>query len=291
MRQKIKFSKACISTALIMGVVISSIGGRGFAKADDSVSPSPSPTLEASIEPSASAQPTATATATVQPSASATVQPTASTTPVPTATVQPSPSVQPIGNLIAPDVIRVAMSGNQLAAEFTYVNNCSGYEVEVCKKSNDQVVKSGEASSTIVMVNNLPRNAVYYVHARSYALTSTGVVFSDWGSKGYAVAQPEFNKGGSKLNKNSIKLKWGKVAGASQYIIDMRKRGTNKWYRVKTVKGKKNSCKITKLRGKRFNSHKTNFELRIRATAKIGGKKYTSSGANTIYTYTYYRYR
>ncbi len=289
MRQKIKFSKACISTALVMGIVISTVGGRGFAKADDSASPSPSPTLEASTEPSAS--PTATATATVQPTASATVQPTASTTPVPTATVQPSPSVQPIGNLVAPDVVKVAMSGNQLAAEFTYVSNCSGYEVEVCKKSNGQVVKSGEASSTIVIVNDLPRNAVYYVRARSYAVTTAGVTFSDWGSKGYAVAQPEFNKGGSKLKKNSIKLKWGKVAGANQYIIDMRKRGTNKWYRVKTVKAKKNSCKITKFRGKRFNSHKTNFELRIRATAKIEGKKYTSSGANTIYTYTYYRYR
>ncbi len=283
MRHKRKFIKTCISTALIMGIVVSTIGGREFVKAYELVSPSPSSTPEASIEPSASVTPTAT----VQPTSTVTA------TPVPSATPQPTPTAQPVVTAPAPTKVqRLAMSGNILGIALSHVN-CSGYEIKVCKK-NGQIIKSGEVQLatqySTARFDNMPRNTVFYVQARTYASNGNEKIYSGWSDKTYGIPQPEFKKNGSKIYKNRVKIKWGKIAGATQYTIDMRRNGSSKWYRhVAVVKKGKNSCVIRKINGKKINFRKTDYELRICAVAEFGNKKIMSPVSETIYTKTYYR--
>lgn len=287
MRHKRKFVKACISTALVMGIVVSTIGSRGFVKAYELVAPSPSPT------PEASAEPTATATATVQPSASSTVQPTSSTTPVPSATTQPTPTVQPVVTAPPPTKVeRLGMTGSILGIALTHVH-CSGYEIKICKK-NGQIIKSGDVQLTTLYstarFDNMPRNTVFYVQARTYASNGNEKIYSGWSDKTYGIPQPKLNKSGSKIYKNRIKIKWGKIAGATKYMIDMRRNGSSEWHReVAVVKKGKNSCIIRKINGKKINFRKTDYELRLRSMAEFGNRKIMSAVSETVYTKTYYR--
>jgi len=93
------------------------------------------------------------------------------------------------------------------------------------------------------------------------------------------------------LSGSNPKVTWNKVTGAKKYTIYMRKRYAKKWYKVKTVSGKKASYTIKKFRGKKVNAYRQNYEVKVKATAKIGGKTYNSTSDDYIYTYTYTRYR
>lgn len=216
------------------------------------------------------------------------------TTSVPSVTQQPGVSPTPSGTLQqleAPSVQTVKMVGSEVGVLLNSVV-CDGYEYGIYNKKTNALVRSSSSTLNSTRFYALGRKTVYYVRARAYAYDSNGTrVYSEWGKKKFFVPQPEIKKSASKLKKNSVLLKWGKVTGASKYTIYMRKRGGGKWSKVKTVKGKKSSCKITRYKGKGINTHKTNFEIKIKASAKIGGKTYNSTTNNYIYTYTYTRYR
>lgn len=204
-----------------------------------------------------------------------------------------TPSVpQPItAQLAAPAISMVKMVGDNAAVSVVPVV-CEGYEFGIFKKSNNALVKTESTILTGTTFYGLSRTSVYIVRARAYVYDSAGNrVYSEWGAGKYMVPQPKIKKTGTKLKKNSINLKWSKVSGASNYTIYMRKRGSGKWYKVKTVGGGKSSYKITKFRGKGFNSYRQNYEVKIKASAKIGGKTYNSTTNDYIYTYTYTRYR
>lgn len=224
---------------------------------------------------------TSTPTTTQQPGTQATTNP---------GSQNPSASSAPSSGLAVPQVASVKMVADDVGVVLNGVA-CDGYEYGIFKKSSNSLVQSDTTSLSSTTFYGLSRKSVYYVKARAYAYDSNGEkMYSAWSSKKYFVPQPEINKTGSKLKKNSIKLKWAKVTGASKYTIYMRKKGGSKWSKVKTVKGKKGSCKITKYKGKSFNIQRNNYELKIKASAKIGGKTYNSTTNNYIYTYTYTRY-
>lgn len=204
---------------------------------------------------------------------------------------QPQPQAPAVISVAAPSVASVKMVGANVAATVTPVV-CDGYEFGIFNKSTDALVKTESTILNGVTFYGVSRKNVYIMRAKAYAYDSAGnKVYSAWGAGQYFVPQPQIRKTASKLKKNSINLKWNKVSGAQNYTIYMRKRGSGKWYKVKTVSGKKASYKITKFRGKGFNTHRQNYEVNIKATAKIGGRTYSSTTNDYIYTYTYTRYR
>lgn len=200
----------------------------------------------------------------------------------------PQPAVVSVA---APSVASVKMVGANVAATVTPVA-CDGYEFGIFNKNTNALVKTESTILNGATFYGVGRKNVYIMRARAYAYDSAGnKIYSAWGAGQYFVPQPQIRKTATKLKKNSINLKWSKVSGAKNYTIYMRKRGSGKWYKVKTVSGKKASYKITRFRGKGFNTHRQNYEVKVKATAKIGGRTYSSTSNDYIYTYTYTRYR
>lgn len=220
-----------------------------------------------------------------------TSQPSASRTPYGYPTSSPGATYsQNVQLPAAPAVQTVKMSGSNVGIILDSVA-CDGYEYHIYKKKTGQLVKTETSTLNTTTLYGLGRKAVYYVQARCYTYDSLGdKIYSKWSSKKYFVPQPKIRKGASKLRKSSITLKWAKVTGATKYTIYMRKRGGGAWSKVKTVKGKKSSCKITRFKGRGINSHQNDYEITIKASAKINGKTYHSLRNNYIYTYTYTRY-
>lgn len=200
---------------------------------------------------------------------------------------QPEPTAAP--QLEAPSIDTVKMVGNDVGIIAGYVD-CDGYEYNIYRYKSNTLAGSDSSLSNSTTFYGMSRKSVYYVTARTYAYDSNGdKIYSEWGNRKYFVPQPKMKNKALKVRQNSIYLKWGKVAGADKYTIYMRKRSTGKWSRVKTVKGKKSSCTITKYKGKGFNTHNTDYEVKIKASAKIGGNVYHSTTNNYIYTYIRYR--
>lgn len=204
---------------------------------------------------------------------------------------QPAVQQPAVVQVAAPSISAVKMVGGNVAAAVNPVT-CDGYEYGIFNKKTNKLVKSTTTSLTSTTFYGLSRKNIYIVRARAYVYDSAGNrVYSGWGAGKYFVPQPQIKKTASKLKKNSITLKWSKVSGAKNYTIYMRKRASGKWYKVKTVSSKKSSYKITRFRGKKFNTYRQNYEVKIKASAKIGGKTYNSTTNDYIYTYTYTRYR
>lgn len=208
----------------------------------------------------------------------------------PSTTQQPQATAAPVVlQVAAPPISSVKMVGSNVSAAVSPVA-CSGYEFGIFNQKTGRLVKLDTTTLAGITFYGLSRKNIYIVKARAYAYDTAGNrVYSAWGAGKYFVPQPEVRQTATKVKKNSITLKWSKVTGAKNYTIYMRKRNSGKWYKVKTVSSKKSSYKITRFRGKRFNTHRQNYEVKIKASAKIGGKTYNSTTNNYIYTYTLYR--
>lgn len=152
----------------------------------------------------------------------------ATASPTPSSTVTASPSPSPSGavtQLMAPTITQVKMSGENVGIVCSNVG-ASGYEYSIYNKSN-KLIKSDSSYLNSIVIYGLSRNQVYYARVRAYGYASDGTtVYSEWSGKKYFVPQPKINSNTSKLKKTSIRLKWGKVSGAKNYTIYMRKRST-----------------------------------------------------------------
>lgn len=257
--------------SILGGVLAASVAVAGFAgmgntdvKAAAAVAPSASPSVAPSASPAASPS--------VSPSAAPSV----------------SPSAVPVTTPKIP-VIVAAMVGDEVAVG---VENqaCDGVEVQIVNNATGKVVATKDSNTVITSFDNIPRKAVYYAQVRAYSVDATGQkLYSDWSEKSYFVAQPSISKNKKNIKKKAIVCKWNKVAGANSYTVYLRKRGAGKWVKVKTTK--KTSYTIKKLKGKKIDTKKNNYEMRVIASAKVGGKTVKSDGSAYVYTYSYVTYR
>lgn len=270
--------KAILGGVLSVSVVVAACGGVSGAEvqATDAVAsaaPSTSPSVSPSAEPSASPSVTPSATPSVSPSAAPSASPSA--TPVVVA-----PKVPVIAAAMVVDEVGVAVEQQV----------CDGVEIQVVNKATNKVVATQESNKVITSISGIPRKAVYYVQVRAYSFDATGQkLYSDWSEKAYIVAQPSISKNKKNIKKKAIVCKWNKIAGANSYTVYARKRGASKWVKVKTTS--KTSYTIKKLKGKKIDTKKNNYEMRVTASAKVDGKKYTSDGSAYVYTYSYVTYR
>lgn len=265
--------KAILGGVLSVSVVVAACAGVSGVEvqAADAVA-SAAPSASPSVSPSAA------------PSASPSVAPSVS----PSATPSVSPSATPV--VVAPKipVIAAAMVVDEVGIAVEQ-QVCDGVEIQVVNNATSKVVATKESNTVITTISGVPRKAVYYVQVRAYSFNGTQKLYSDWSEKAYIVAQPSISKNKKNIKKKAIVCKWNKIAGANSYTVYMRKRGASKWVKVKTTN--KTSYTIKKLKGKKIDTKKNNYEMRVTASAKVDGKKYTSDGSAYVYTYSYVTYR
>lgn len=204
------------------------------------------------------------------------------TTVTPPSTIAVAPSITSIQS--------VKMVGETVTVAVNPVQ-CSGYEVTVYNKKTNAVVSTQTSASSTIYLTGISRNNVYYAKVRACNAYTSGYLYSELSAPKYFIPQPKINSSTSKMKKNSIVLKWGKVNGASSYTIYMRKRYTNKWTKVTTVKGNKSNYTIKKFKGKKFSTTANNYELMVKSSVKIGATTYNSTTNDYIYTYTYRYYK
>lgn len=268
--------KAILGGVLSVSVVVAACAGVSGVEvqATDAVAsaaPSASPSVSPSAAPSASPS--------VSPSATPSVSPSATPSASPSATPVVTPKVPVIAAAMVVDEVGVAVEQQV----------CDGVEIQVVNNATNKVVATQESNRVITSISGIPRKAVYYVQVRAYSFSGTQKLYSDWSEKAYIVAQPSISKNKKNIKKKAIVCKWNKIAGANSYTVYARKRGAGKWVKVKTTS--KTSYTIKKLKGKKIDTKKNNYEMRVTASAKVDGKKYTSDGSAYVYTYSYVTYR
>lgn len=215
--------------------------------------------------------------------------------PAQTTTGQPT-TQQPVRQtyvpvvLSTPHVKKVVMEDTTVSIiSGGFDSYAEGAEYRILDKSG-KVLRTYESTLTIVSLYNIKANGIYAVQVRSYAWDSTyNKVYSDWSGKEYVIAQPKISasKKKYKIKKNSVTIQWGKINGASSYVVYARKRNAKKWVKVATTK--KTKFTLKKIKGKKVNTDSNNYEITVVAKGKYAGKKLTSS--NYLYFYTYKSYK
>lgn len=101
------------------------------------------------------------------------------------------------------------------------------------------------------------------------------------------------------VKDHSIKLKWKKVNGASNYVIyvakskkwyalNSKKYKKLKWKKVKTVSGKKTSCTIRKMGKSRISTKKNFYYIKVVTAGKNGKQTYQSPDEYSVNAHKYY---
>lgn len=205
---------------------------------------------------------------------------------------QPQPQPQPENpsyyQLAVPTMERATLIDTTAYVSAANAGVCEGLEFQVTDEKTKQVIKLETAYAYGTEIYGIRADRIYSVQVRSFGYDSNyDRVYSQWSEKKYMVAQPTINTNKSKLKTHSIKVVWKKISGAKNYTVNIRKRGSKKWSKVTTTK--KNTYTIKKIKRKKVNLKKTNYEVMIVANAKINGKTCKSDNSKYIYTYTYYR--
>ena len=280
MKKSNVWGKGVISAVLILGMVLMTMQSGKAADAVSCLYGDSAVTAGTEEQPATAALPTSSSGITATPS--------------------PSPSGTDM-QFTAPTITRVKMSGtsvgivcsdeNILSSHWDskdylyYIYTQSGKLVKTEREYSD--IHIGNMTGDEMVIEGLSRNKIYYARMRLCVYFGKKFYSSDWSDKKYFVPQPKISRHTSKIKKSSIHLKWKKVSGATNYTIAMRKHNTKKWHKVTTVQGSESSYVIKRFRGKKFNSHKTDYEVRVTASAEIDGNTYKSAGNDYIYAYMY----
>lgn len=123
---------------------------------------------------------------------------------------------------------------------------------------------------------------VYFVKVRFYYTYGGVTTWSKDSADFRAVPQAKITSNKKCIKRHSIKLKWKKVSGATGYTVYARKGGKKKWTKVKTLKSKSSSYTFKKFKKKRITVNAAGWDLKVRTTGKVKGKKVNS----TSYYYT-----
>lgn len=123
---------------------------------------------------------------------------------------------------------------------------------------------------------------VYFVKVRFYYTYGGVTTWSKYSADFRAVPQAKITSNKKCIKRHSIKLKWKKVSGATKYTVYARKGGKKKWTKVKTLKSKSSSYTFKKFKKKRITVNAVGWDLKVRTTGKVKGKKVNS----TSYYYT-----
>ncbi len=157
------------------------------------------------------------------------------------------------------------------------------YEVMFMNASGSKVIDSKTVTYNSYS-HDINNNQIYTVKVRATrtpnsSFSTCPATSTEWTPVAYLFTQPTVTS--LKVSGGKMNIKWGKIKGATSYTVYASTKKNGGYKKVGTVKGKKNSLTVKKLKGKKFKSSKK-YYFYIVANKKVGGIKYTS-GAN--YTY------
>lgn len=131
---------------------------------------------------------------------------------------------------------------------------------------------TGNPDAITITDTRIKKNQFYKVRVRgTYTLADGTRQAGEWSSYKYFSVGLKSVTGSAK--KTSISLSWSKVKGATSYAIYLKKSGADSYKKVKTVKAKKQSAKITKY-GKKKLKKNTMYYVKVVAIYKKGNSTY-----------------
>ena len=131
---------------------------------------------------------------------------------------------------------------------------------------------TGNPDAITITDPRIKKNQFYKVRVRgTYTLADGTRQAGEWSSYKYFSVGLKNVTGSAK--KTSISLSWSKVKGATSYAIYLKKSGADSYKKVKTVKAKKQSAKITKY-GKKKLKKNTMYYVKVVAIYKKGNSTY-----------------
>ena len=131
---------------------------------------------------------------------------------------------------------------------------------------------TGNPDAITITDTRIKKNQFYKVRVRgTYTLADGTRQAGEWSSYKYFSVGLKNVTGSAK--KTSISLSWSKVKGATSYAIYLKKSGADSYKKVKTVKAKNRSAKITKY-GKKKLKKNTMYYVKVVAIYKKGNSTY-----------------
>lgn len=171
-----------------------------------------------------------------------------------------------------------------LSVSWNGYTNVTGYQANLYNRKG-QLVESKTNSNPYInycTFNKANSKNVYFVKVRCYYNYGGVTTWSKPSADFRAVPQARITSNKKCIKRHSIKLKWKKVSGATKYTVYARKGGKKKWTKVKTLKSKSSSYTFKKFKKKRITVNAAGWDLKVRTTGKVRGKKVNS----TSYYYT-----
>lgn len=130
----------------------------------------------------------------------------------------------------------------------------------------------GQPDNIAISDTRIKKNRFYKVRIRGYYQLTDGTKHAgEW--SGYKYFSVGLKKVSGAAGKNTVSLSWSKVNGATGYTIYLKKSGASNYKKVKTVSGKKASCKINKY-GKKKLAKNTVYYIKVHAVMKKNSKTY-----------------
>lgn len=162
----------------------------------------------------------------------------------------------------------------------------NGYEVEVYKLKGGKKVNTIFSVTTTTASIKVSKNTPYKYRIRYYALSNGQKLYGGWSGYRYFCIQKISGKKHYNLSSkySTIKLKWGKVTGASGYTIYMSTSKDGKYKKVKSLGKKAKSVTLKKYGKSRLNRSKTYY---IKVVAKIKVGKKTIKNDTQVINYNY----
>lgn len=148
-----------------------------------------------------------------------------------------------------------------------------GYEVE-CSSFNGQYLSVVDTDKTVFELTNFTKNMYQRVRIRAYVKHNDQKYYSDWSDYSYFCKQQKATSCKQKKKKKvwrpQVKVKWGKIAGATSYSIYLSKSSQKGYKKIATTK--KTSYVLKKYNQKKLKT-KQRYYVKIVANGYFAGKK------------------
>lgn len=161
----------------------------------------------------------------------------------------------------------------ELEVEWDEQSAVDGYEVSLYddkgKLVNEQIIDNSWENDA--EFKNM-KYKVYTVKVRSFMTYNGQKYYSSYATI-YCLNQANVTK--ATVSGNKLHLKWGKVSGATGYNVYVSTKSDSGYKKVAKISKKKNSCTISKFKGKKFSSKKT-YHVYVETVCNKGKTKNTS---------------
>lgn len=160
-------------------------------------------------------------------------------------------------SVTAPTKITTTAGSDSMTLKWSKVSNAAGYRVYVKVDGKWKSLKTG--SAVTYTAENLTASTTYTFGVKAYRKSSGKTYWSSLTTvKAKTKAMPDIKTPTATSTKDSVTLKWSKVAGASGYRVYQYK--NNKWVKIKSVAA--NSYTVKSLKSA------TTYKFKIKPYAK-----------------------